>query len=76
LGNKEDEFSVEDTSSEGVELFEEVVHLAENVVISLGVGLNVALKGGLELLAVDINSDGIIESDLVFSGIFTGPDRL
>jgi len=76
LGNEDKEFSVNDTSTKGVVLSEHVVHLAENVVIGLGIILDVIFEGSLELLAVDINTEGIVQSDLILGGIFTVEDRL
>jgi len=76
LGNEDEEFSVNDTSTKGIVLAEEIVHLAENVVIGLGIVCDVIFEGSLELLAVNINTEGIVQSDLILGGIFTIEDGL
>jgi hypothetical protein len=76
LGNKDNEFSVKNTSSKRIELVEEIVHLAEDIVISYGVVVNVIFEGGLESLTVDIDSDCSVQSGLIIGGIFTVLDGL
>jgi len=76
LGNEDNEFSIEDTSTEGVVVNEEIVLSVEEIEISLRIAGHVILDSGLELLAVNINTEDVVQSDLIVGGIFTVPDRL
>jgi hypothetical protein len=76
LGNENKEFSVNNTSTKRIVIDQHIIHVGEDIKIGLGVVLNVIVESSLELLAVNINSEGIVQSNLILSGVFTFPDRL